>query len=128
MAPLFCALDRPIYRRLIPQHLADCLILPDEVLQSLKLGGFSVSIMGNSWHSVGLDESHEMLIKRDCKSAVIHPTKEFVSRMAIYFPFRSKILKNLQQQINPDRDPADITLTEVSIVHNPKSSVTILGR
>ena len=86
------------------------------------MGGFSVSIMGNSWHSVGLDESHEMLINRDCKSAVIHPTKEFVSRMAIYFPFRSKVLKNLQQQINPDRDPADITLTEVSTSQSKKLS------
>ena len=40
-----------------------------------------------------------MLINRDCKSAVIHPTKDFIHHMALYFPFRSKVLKNLKAQL-----------------------------
>ena len=44
MAPVFCAFDRPTYRKLIPQHLADCLLLPDDILKSFLQGGFSVSI------------------------------------------------------------------------------------
>jgi len=33
MAPVFCAFDRPAYQMLIPQHLVDCLLLPDDILQ-----------------------------------------------------------------------------------------------
>lgn len=73
MAPIFCAFDRPIYRKLIPQHLADCLLLPDEIKEKFASGGFAVSITGRPWHSVGLDEAHEMLIKKDCKMAVVRP-------------------------------------------------------
>jgi hypothetical protein len=52
MAPLFSALDRPTYRKIIPQHLADCLVMPEKILTSFNKGGFSVSINARPWHSV----------------------------------------------------------------------------
>lgn len=108
MAPLFCAFDRPTYQKVIPQHLADCILLPTDILSFFSEGGFSVSITGRPWHSVGIDESHEMLINKDCKLAVVHPTKEFVSQVSLYFPFRSKVLHNLKKQVHlnkPDGSP-----------------------
>ena len=99
MAPLFCSFIRTTYRKLIPQHLADCLLMPEEVKSSFSISGFSVSISGRSWHSVAIDEANEMLVNKDCKQAVVRPTKEFVNRMALYFPFRSKILHNIKQQL-----------------------------
>lgn len=38
MAPIFSAFDRPTYRKLIPQHLADCLLLPNYIQQKLLMG------------------------------------------------------------------------------------------
>lgn len=60
-----------------------------------------MNITGQAWHSVGIDEAHEMLVNRDCKSAVVHPNKEFISRMALYFPYRSKLMQNFKKQVNP---------------------------
>ena len=101
MAPVLRAFDRPTYGKLVPQHLADCLLLPKDIQQKFTSGGFTVSITGRAWHSIGLDEAHEMLINKDCKKAVVHPSKEFVSRMALYFPFRSKVIHNFQSQLGP---------------------------
>ena len=75
MSPIFAAFDRTTYRKLIPQHIADCLIMPKNILASLQNGGFAVSILGHSWHSVALDECHEMLINRDCKDSITRPKK-----------------------------------------------------
>lgn len=36
-----------------------------------QMGGFTLSITGCEFHSVGLDESHQMLINKDVKWAVI---------------------------------------------------------
>ena len=108
MAPVFSAFDRPTYRKLIPQHLADCLLLPEEIQAHFDHGGFTVSINGRTWRSVGLDEAHEMLVNRDCKAAVVHPNKEFISRMALYFPYRAKSIKYFKNQINPQKAENEI--------------------
>ena len=42
-----------------------------------------------------------MLVNRDCKAAVVHPNKEFISRMALYFPYRAKAIKNFKNQSKP---------------------------
>jgi len=33
--------------------------------------------------------------------AVVHPTKEFVNRVSLYFPFRSRVLHNIKKQLYP---------------------------
>ena len=104
MIPVFTAFDRPTYCKVLPQHLADCLLLPAHILEDLKQGGFSVSITGRPWHSVGLDEAHEMLINKDCKQLVVHPTKEFVNRQSLYFAFRSAVLHNTKRQLKISLD------------------------
>ena len=49
---------------------------------------------------MGLDEAHEMLINKDCKIAVVRPTKEFVSRMA--FHLGQGVMHNFQNQLTPE--------------------------
>ena len=53
---------------------------------------------------MGLDEAHEMLINKDCKQSVIHPTKEFVIRQSLYFAFRSAVLHNTKRQLKVSLD------------------------
>ncbi len=127
MVPVFTAYDRPTYRKVLLQHLADCILLPAYILKDLKRGGFSVSITGRPWHSVGLDEAHEMLINKDCKQSVIHPTKEFVSRQSLYFPFRSAVLHNIKQQlrINLDGDNEHKSLELATKARNIKAVANI---
>ena len=60
MAAVFSALDRPIYQRLIPRHLADLLCFPTTVIQHLKKGAFTVHLTEGNGHAVGIDEAHEM--------------------------------------------------------------------
>ncbi len=66
MVPLFCAFDHPTYRKLLPQHLAACLLIYSPRRHSTKLssGGVAVSITGRPWHSVGVDEAQEMMVNK----------------------------------------------------------------
>ena len=88
MAPLFTAFDHPNYLRLITDHIADVLTMPATILSILQKGGFAVSICGRPWHSVGIDEAHEMLINRSCKNAIVRPTADYINRIAQYIPYR----------------------------------------
>ena len=67
-------------------------------------GGFVVSIKGKEWHSVGIDEGHEMMINKDCKLAIVRPSSESLSKMALYFPFRAKVIHNFKEEIQLDKE------------------------
>ena len=88
MAPTFTAFDHPNYLRLIADHIADVLTMPATILSILKKGGFAVSICGRPWHSVGIDEAHEMLINRSCKNAIVRPTADYINRIASFLHCR----------------------------------------
>ena len=99
MAPIFTIFDHYNYQKLIAQHLADIkqIIRPVEVM--FKQGAFVVNITGRTWHAVGLDEAHEMLINKKCKMAIVKPTPEYIQRIAHYLPYRSRTLENMLQQL-----------------------------
>ena len=74
MIPIFSAFDHQTYRKVIAQHLADVHSLPEEVLSTFCKGGFVVSLSGRPWHTVALDEAHEMKINRECKTSIVRPS------------------------------------------------------
>ena len=84
MVPLFSAFGHNTYQKVIalPQHLANVLTMPPNILTMFQQGAFVVSIRGREWHSVGLDEAHEMLIHKQCKTTIIKPTPDYINRMA----------------------------------------------
>ena len=43
-----------------------------------------------------------MLINRSCKTSIVKPSPDCISRVARYLPYRSRTLENLQQQLFPE--------------------------
>ena len=111
MAPVFTAFNHPTYQKLISQHLADVLCMPPPVLAMLEQGAFVISISGRAWHSVGIDEAHEMLINKACKTSIVRPSKDYINRIAHYIPYRTKSLENLKHQIFPETKCEEVTIT-----------------
>ena len=95
MATVFSALDRLIYQRLIPQHLADLLCFPKEVMQHLQKGAFTVQLSEGNGHAVRLDEVHEMKINKDAKFSVVRSSPEIMNRISNLMPFRAQCLNSL---------------------------------
>ena len=77
MAALFTAYDRPNHQKLIAQHINDLLTMPQEIMEHLRKGGYSVSILGRPGHSVGIDEAHEMCVNKDCKEFITKPSCDY---------------------------------------------------
>ena len=99
MVPVFSAFDHLTYKKLIAQHLADVLSLPQSILDFFHIGGFVVSLTANPWHSVALDEAHEMKINKQCKIFMIRPSEDYIKRIAGYIPYRAKCMENLRQEL-----------------------------
>ena len=99
MVPLFTAFDHNTYQKVIAQHLADVLIMLPNILTMFQQGAFVVSIRGREWRSVGLDEAHEMLINKQCKTTIVKPTPDYINRLVKYLPYRSKVFETFRQQL-----------------------------
>ena len=79
MAPLFVAFDHFTYQKLISNHIHEP---TDPMLLMLSQGAFVVNICGREWHSVGIDEAHEMLINKQIKLSFMKPSEDYISRIA----------------------------------------------
>ena len=80
--------------------------MPYDLLVAFQQGAFVVSISGNKWHSVAIDEAHEMLINKECKTSITRPTPDLINRIAHYLPYRSTVLENAQKQFFPETPPS----------------------
>ena len=110
IAPLFTAFDHKTYQKLIGDHLTDLMSIPTSVLTMFQQGAFVISIRGKPWHSVGIDEAHEMLINKECKTSIVRPSKDYINRIAQYIPYRTRSIENFKQQLFPEQEAHDNTL------------------
>ena len=69
MAANFTAFDHQTYQQLISNHTKDVLCMPPKLLDFFEKGGFTVSLSRRQYHSVGIDQAHEMLINKHTKQA-----------------------------------------------------------
>ena len=118
MALVFTAFDRPKYSKLIPLHIKEMLSIPEEIKSHLSRGGFSVSILGRTSHSVGVDEAHEMCIHKECKEYIIGPSGENMNRTALFLPIRAKAIKNLETQLFADSKAKTVSTQTSGLLTN----------
>ena len=78
------------------------LTMPESVITMFQQGAFVVSITGRKWHSVAIDEGHEMLINKACKMSIVRPSPDHINRIAHYLPYRTKALENLSNHLFPE--------------------------
>lgn len=106
MAALFTVFDWPNYQKLIPRHIVDMLTIPKTILSHLTQSSFTVSITGRACHSVGINESHEMCINRECKEYITRPSADYIQCMAQFLQVRAKAMKNIESQLFSDQNHA----------------------
>ncbi|CAG2184537.1 unnamed protein product [Mytilus edulis] len=100
LACLFTAFDRHNYMRMIPYHFADLLTFPVDVIHHFKAGCFAVSLSGDNFFSVALDEAHEMEINLKTKKAINTFSLPSLTAMTYYLPYRAESLHNLKVQLD----------------------------
>ena len=101
MAPVFTAFDHPTYQKIISNHISDLVCTPQSVILMSEQGAFVVSIGGREWHSVAIDEAHEMLINKHCKMSITKPSPDYINCVAKYITYRTKTLQEFMQQLSP---------------------------
>ena len=73
--------------------------MPSQILTMFQQGAFTVSIKGRPWHSVAIDEAHEMLINKSCKLSITKPNADNINRIVKYLPYRSKLLERINLEL-----------------------------
>ena len=101
MVPVFMAFDREYYARIIPDHLAQVLQYPPEVLHCFEKGAFTVNLTGHPTRAVALNEAHEMCISKDMKTAVVCSTNLYLQKTNLFFNYCIKCYKNIINQLFP---------------------------
>ena len=72
-----------------------------------------VNISGREWHSVAIDEAHDMLINKQCKMSVVKPTEDYINRIATYLPYRTRVCQRLQDQLFPQSEKKSDEVTSM---------------
>jgi hypothetical protein len=126
LGPIFCAYDRTHYQQLIPLHLAHLHQLPQDILDALKQGLWTVSLRGRPYENLALDEAHETLINRDLKMSLNRPPgSASLSLRTNYLNFKSTAFKNFKEQVNCGRRNKPKTEARISLGAHQNSETNI---
>ena len=99
MAPVFTIFNHKTCQKVISQHLTNLLQMPNSIIGMFKQGAFVVNIKGRPWHAVAIDEAHEMLINKACKTAIVKPNPDYIKRLTTYLPYRSRSIQNISRRV-----------------------------
>jgi hypothetical protein len=124
LACLFHAFDKQNYLRMIPYHLADLQTFPSDVIDFFSQGCFSVSVSGDKFYSVALDEAHEMEINLKTKNALNSFSKSNLTALTFYLPYRAETLHNLKGHLLLGADETDHKQTTVPVIQTGETNIS----
>ena len=93
---LFFAYSRDNYEVLNINALADSYTYPDEVLEALKNGEWTVSVKGQPYHSLALDEAQECIINRKLKQITTRPSHFRMVELAYFMAYLDTVTSGLE--------------------------------
>ena len=93
---LFFAYSRDNYEVLNINALADSYTYPDEVLEALKNGEWTVSVKGRPYHSLALDEAQECIINRKLKQITTRPSHFRMVELADFMAYLDTVTSGLE--------------------------------
>ena len=62
----------------------------------------SVLTKGRPWHSVAINEAHEMLINKSYKLSITKSNADNINLIVKYLPYRSKLLEKVNLELIPE--------------------------
>ena len=120
---LFHAFDKQNYLRMMPYHLADLQTFPSDVIYFFSHGCFSVSISGDKFYSVALDEAHEMEINLKTKNALNSFSMSNLPALTFYLLYRAETLHNLKGHLSLEAYDTDHKHTTVPVVQIGETNI-----
>ena len=73
--------------------------IPKPILEQFQNGAFASNIKGFLYSSVDVDEAHEILINKDCKSALTHSLPTDMDKICQTLEYQAKLITNLENQL-----------------------------
>jgi hypothetical protein len=96
--PIFAAFGHYKYIDLCVDNIREISQFPADIIQQCLEGGWTVSLRGNKYHNIALDECHETEINRKLKNMTPRPshfrTVELANYMAYLEPIVSAVSEN----------------------------------
>ncbi len=99
VAPIFFAYSRDKYEELTLTNLKDHLTFPQELLDDLMDGKWTVSLKGNPYHNLALDEGHECFINRRLKQITSYPSHFRTVQLANFMAYLDVVLRGIENYI-----------------------------
>ena len=87
IASLFFAYSRDKYKELTLTNLQDYLTFPQELLDKLMAGEWTISYKGNPYHNLAIDEGHKCCINRRLKQITSHPSHFSTVQLADFMAY-----------------------------------------
>ena len=110
LLPIFFAYNRNKYQDLCINNIYDTLTLPDDILNKLSAGEWTVSVKGKPYSNQAIDEAHESVINRRMKQITSRPSAFRTVELADFMSYLDSVLLQFEEyDFNIMQSPIRIT-------------------
>ena len=103
IASLFFAYSRDKYEELTLTNLQDYLTFPQELLDKLMAGEWTISYKGNPYHNLAIDEGHECCINRRLKQITSRPSHFRTVQLADFMAYLDVLLRGVENYVSRNK-------------------------
>ena len=96
LGELFFSYSRHKYEALICKHIQDLHSFPPAVLDVFRNGEWTVSLKGNKFNNLAIDEAHECLINRKLKERTTRPSEFRTVQLSNFMAYLDNVLEKFE--------------------------------